>query len=72
MSKVPIFSRRHYQRIANELSLIRPLDRLSGAFAMWSQITDHFVILFQADNPRFDRERFLTWCYQNGAKSPHV
>lgn len=64
-----MFHRRHYRKIAETLARFkRSADtELETGYSMgktdeWYTIVNAMVSLFFADNPRFDRERFLTWC----------
>jgi hypothetical protein len=76
MTKKPMFQRRHYRAIsevlAHEYRKPSPgsnpnwLKGYNGGLVdEWNNIVHAFVILFTYDNPNFDRERFLTWCYQS-------
>jgi hypothetical protein len=61
----PKFSRCHYQQVAAVLNHRRASfdapERSDGGWAVdW--IADDFCELFAADNPRFDRRRFLIAC----------
>lgn len=52
----PTFSRRHYQEIAKVInkSGFNPLTK--------DGITNHLIVMFKTDNPRFDESRFLRAC----------
>lgn len=53
MSKAPIFQHRHYKAIAALIAGMSPVTRARDAIA------DDFADMFEQDNPRFDRARFL-------------
>jgi hypothetical protein len=65
---LPLFSRRHYEAIAkriqtlvlsqNELSQ----DELDELIEVRHHIVADFVDMFEKDNPRFDRDRFIGAC----------
>ncbi len=53
--KGPVFQHRHYKAIAAKLAWI-------DHDGMWEIIRDALADTFEADNPRFDRQRFLDAC----------
>jgi len=55
MNKAPVFQHRHYKAIAAELSAHRDLIGLNAQCAVMVRFAD----VFERDNPRFDRARFL-------------
>lgn len=66
---MPKFTRRHYRKIAEALASDKPLgnyERMTehemGTYDEWNTTCLAFVKMLAADNPRFDRERFLVWC----------
>lgn len=65
--KRPVFTTEHYRRIATTLArdITATTDRNQEWFKEWELTINRLVVMFQLDNPRFDRERFLTWCYGN-------
>jgi len=52
------FSRRHYQAIADAIEGVPT----RGDIRDRELVVDHLAALFQEDNPRFDRERFVSAC----------
>lgn len=54
MTKSPIFGRRHYEYIAEAIKEEQPLCA--------EEIVEFLVMVFEQDNPRFDRARFLSAC----------
>lgn len=56
------FQRRHYQAIAEVLIL--SVNSQAHLFAELSarELIDRFADLFSRDNPRFDKDRFLSAC----------
>ena len=56
MNKAPVFQHRHYKAIAALIAEMRYLP--IGADAQGAVI-ERFVTMFEQDNPRFDRARFL-------------
>ena len=64
-----MFTRQHYCAIANALVIERPIMTKvnswdEGTNYEWHTIVLAFATMFAKDNPNFDRERFLTWCYK--------
>ena len=63
-----MFSKRHYQAIADVLKLSSEENQKSddnykfGALGETRIIAHRLAAKFQADNPDFDRERFLKAC----------
>jgi hypothetical protein len=58
-------TRKDYVRIARALELSSPIvNHSSDLKAGWAWMTavEHIVLELQGDNPRFDKERFLTAC----------
>lgn len=61
------FSKRHYEAVARIIranlqdpaSMFSPEDYSNGGVQM---VAEDFAVLFHADNPRFDRARFLKAC----------
>ena len=54
-----IFQRRHYNAIADilkEMYFASDWDEI-----IYTQLVDDFLLLFEEDNPKFDRERFLDY-----------
>ena len=52
-----IFQRRHYLSIADvlkEMYFASDWDEI-----IYTQLVDDFLLLFEEDNPKFDRNRFL-------------
>lgn len=59
----PIFQHRHYRVIAAAFSKVKPGDSASiNEIAQHTAGSKEMARLFAADNPRFDRERFLEAC----------
>jgi hypothetical protein len=58
MSKKPVFQHRHYKAIA---ALIDEMSR-EGFPATTSHISGRLADMLEADNPRFDRARFMAAC----------
>ena len=52
------FQQRHYEAIADALRELRQRDSVVWPYGVVAQL----VRLFEADNPRFDRERFERAC----------
>jgi hypothetical protein len=63
----PIFTRRHYESIAATLKARHP----KGPYpADWFGIVRELADAFQADNPRFDRGRFMVACGMSDPARP--
>lgn len=54
------YQRRHYTQIAELLRSVLADDASLFTSAEVSRLVDRFADLFAADNPRFQRNRFLT------------
>lgn len=60
-----MFSRQHYQAIAEELKqaeevvLLLPKEKQQAAKETVALLTNNFIKRFKADNPRFDEYRFI-------------
>jgi len=57
-----MFSKRHYEAVAAVLSKAGDRSVDHSGFLMWRAIFDHLADLFEADNPRFDRDTFKEAC----------
>ena len=59
--QMPKFQRRHHQAIAE---LLRTSDTQESLFSTGEQFAmmTRFARLFEDDNPRFDRQRFVDAC----------
>lgn len=67
-----MFTKRHHEKIAQTLKDNKPIqDDIDsytiyiGARVQWQNTVMTFAFLFQSDNPRFDRDRFLAACGYN-------
>lgn len=59
----PLFQHRHYRAIAATLAKTKPMPGYSAmASTKWLADITALADMFAADNPRFDRERFLEAC----------
>jgi len=58
-----IFTRRHYQAIAEELHIEQLYPQDQGPVA---EILHDLCRMFSKDNPNFDREKFLKACGMEG------
>lgn len=54
-------SRKHYEAVAKAIRAERQNDDGRGAGAIAS-LADSMACIFEADSPRFDRDRFLEAC----------
>ena len=57
----PIFSAKHYDAIAAALYQVKTLKRIRRN-KLFDYLTDWLANAFAADNPRFQRKRFLAVC----------
>lgn len=68
------FTQRHYEDIAQTLFLCKPQGEriisqfVDGAEDMHKGITEHLVMLFTDDNPRFNADKFRT-AVRDGVKN---
>lgn len=71
MSKqnLPKFQKRHYDAIVAIPSVSRPQEH-AIIDMMRTRIVRDLADLFAADNPRFDKTRFLTACNVNAVINP--
>lgn len=63
----PRYSKRHYEDVAKLLSTVTvehgtSMEAGLGGVACLTQVMYDFADLFTADNPLFDRDRFLKAC----------
>jgi len=58
MNKAPVFQHRHYKAIAAHFARFQSLFGPSTTYTA-ADVTEYFTGLFEQDNPRFDRTRFL-------------
>lgn len=56
------FQRRHYNAVADILRDAAPIAAYDSANARWSVIVEAFIMLFKADNPHFQPQRFRDAC----------
>lgn len=54
------FQQRHYEAIASAMQKTKN-DNTDGGYA-WLRIRNALVIMFQDDNPNFNRDRFINAC----------
>ena len=59
--KSPLFTTRHYAAIAEFLNFKRPMRN-------WLNLVEDFCALFEVDNPRFDREKFIQACLKESTQ----
>ena len=60
-----IFTRRHYQAIAEVIADTKISHFNEGLFAI-QEVTEDFCDMFSRDNPNFNREKFLKACGMEG------
>ena len=57
--KTPRFQQRHYEYLASE---IRRYAMVAEHEDEWLNFVTFLIPVFKADNPKFDRDRFLRAC----------
>jgi hypothetical protein len=62
--KSPVFQHRHYEMIAGAIKDAVATDTTAQDTGMgsWRWLCEHYADMFERDNPRFDRKRFLLAC----------
>lgn len=61
----PIFTKRHYERIASILGKRYHSANGSEATNELFSTTNAFIHEFKRDNPRFDADKFWNWIREN-------
>lgn len=56
----PIFTKKHYEMIAGVLRAVHAEDRRYGGDSTYN-VAHALADMFERDNPKFARERFLTY-----------
>ena len=56
-----MMTKKSYEMIAREIRRHRLDDNGTGS-GMLASVTDSLAVIFETDNPRFDRARFFTAC----------
>ena len=63
-----VFYRAQYRAIATALQKSRPNQSVYGPMnadrKQWWLSVEKLIEVFEADNPNFDRERFIMWCLE--------
>lgn len=55
-------TRKHYVLLARALAHVQPMDEEPISFQQWADDVRAIADVLAADNPRFDRQRFLFAC----------
>jgi len=55
-------TKRDYELIAQALADARPSRFLQLRHDQWHEDVTRIVVALRVINPRFDHERFITWC----------
>lgn len=58
------FTRMHYRIIAETLRARYNMYKIAGSQPVFWEVVEDLCIMFKADNPRFDREKFIMWVTQ--------
>jgi hypothetical protein len=59
-------TRKDYIKFAEMAKRVRPGVEQPEARRMWISMVAEIADIFEADNPRFDRAKFLVFCSSNG------
>lgn len=52
----------HFKAIADALNAVRPAADNTSEYYMWARTVSRFADICKSQNPRFNKDRFLTAC----------